>query len=587
MIREFRLKGGEKILAMIRQFSATEKVIFGILSVVLVVTALGMLIRVNDSFSVAIPAHGGTLTEGVIGLPRLINPIIAISDVDRDLSTLIFAGLLRSENGKLVPDIAQSYTVSDDGLTYTFKIRDDVRFHDGEQLTTDDVEFTIAKIQDPSIQSPRRVDWKDTQVKKIDATTIQFTLKQPYAPFINNFTVGIIPKHLWKDVDAAKFILSENNIEPIGAGPYKLSSINPDAKSVPTAYNLSAFNTYPQGGAYISNIVIKFYPNEKDAADALHNGSINSLASVSPKEAAVIASSTTNTTVLSTPLPRIFAVFLNQSNTLFANKEIRFALAHSVDKDTLVHNVLNGYGVAIDSPVPSGSLALSTANTESDEIFDATSTIQHIRDTLEKAGWKLGSDGVYTRDAIKDKKNKKITTPAQTFEFAIATADSPDLKQTAEFVKSAWAKIGARVTINVFESGDLTQEIIRNRKYDALLFGEIIGKDLDLYAFWHSSQRNSPGLNLSMYANSKVDKLLEDARKSSNEDTRLAKYADATSIIQDDLPAVFLYSPNFIYITPKQLQGNSLDHITAAWDRWNTVAKWYINTENVWKIFAK
>ncbi|NDE68084.1 hypothetical protein EB052_00590, partial [bacterium] len=172
----------------------------------------------------------------------------------------------------------------------------------------------------------------------------------------------------------------------------------------------------------------------------------------------------------------------------------------------------------------------------------------------------------------------------QSLQFSIATADAPELKQTAEFVRQEWRSIGVDVTVKVFESGDLTQDIIRQRKYDALLFGEVIGKDLDLYAFWHSSQRIAPGLNLSMYVNAKTDKLLEDARKTSDESIRLSKYAEFESLVKADIPAIFLYSPNFIYIVPERLRGLSLNQVTTAWDRWNDVNEWYITTDSVWKF---
>ncbi|MEY2664794.1 MAG: hypothetical protein RIT04_602, partial [Candidatus Parcubacteria bacterium] len=279
----------------------------------------------------------------------------------------------------------------------------------------------------------------------------------------------------------------------------------------------------------------------------------------------------------------------------FTNKEVRLALSKSIDKDLLVHDVLDGYGVAIDSPIPFGVLEGLDTKTKSES---ATSSKEAARAMLEKAGWTLNPDGIYEKVARAATAAKAATkgspaTPArpavvgQTLAFSIATADSPDLKQTAEFVKHEWEKIGAHVTIQVFEPGDLTQDVIRNRKYDAVLFGEVIGKDIDLYAFWHSSQRNAPGLNLSMYVNSKADKLLEDARKSSDESVRLQKYAAFESIIKDDAPAVFLYSPNFIYIVPEKIKGLNLSEINTAWDRWSEVEKWYVNTDSVWKFFAK
>jgi peptide/nickel transport system substrate-binding protein len=153
-------------------------------------------------------------------------------------------------------------------------------------------------------------------------------------------------------------------------------------------------------------------------------------------------------------------------------------------------------------------------------------------------------------------------------------------------VKNSWNTLGAQVDIKVFEPSDLYQNVIRTRKYDALLFGELVGKDRDVYAFWHSSQRNSPGLNVALYANSKVDKLLEDIRSTSDDKTRTQKYADLADLIQSDVPAVFLYSPDFIYVVPKSLRGMDFGNITITSDRWNSIGSWYVSTEKVWRIFA-
>jgi peptide/nickel transport system substrate-binding protein len=172
--------------------------------------------------------------------------------------------------------------------------------------------------------------------------------------------------------------------------------------------------------------------------------------------------------------------------------------------------------------------------------------------------------------------------------FSISTADSPDLKQTADMIRDQWAAIGAVVTINVFEPGDLNQSVIVPRKYDSLLFGESVGWDLDLYPFWHSSQRNAPGFNIAMYVNSTADKLLTDARSNLDPVVRAQDYAAFDTEIGNDLPAVFVYSPDFVYIMPDNVKGVETNNpIDNASDRWNGVSKWYIATDNIWKIFAQ
>ncbi len=570
--KEIRIKGGEKILKLIRQFSVTEKVVLGILIIIALISAMMMALRVNKAFLVPIPAHGGSLSEGVIGLPRSINPVLAFTDVDRDISTLIYSGLMKYDKGELVGDLAQKYTISDDGLTYTFTLKDDIRFHDGVQLTSDDIEFTIQKIQDGALKSPRRADWANVTIKKINGSQIQFILKQPYSPFLSNTTLGILPKHIWKNVDADQFIFSQYNTEPIGTGPYMIKSIKRDGGGIPQIYNLTPFSRYHNGEAYISSLNIYFYPNERDAIDAYTAGTIESIAGISPSEAARIASTSPSVKVLDTPLPRIFGIFLNQNNApVLGNKEVRQALDMSLDKEKIVQKILYGYGITINSPIPVGTMGTSSAQAKSADKDSAKAL-------LAKAGWTINKDGILEK---KDKKSSQILS------FSIETADTPDLKQAAEMAKADWESIGAEVTVKVFEYGDLSQNIIKTRKYDALLFGEFIGKDLDLYAFWHSSQRTSPGLNVAMYVNSKADKLLEDARTIADEKVKKSKYLAFEKIIQDELPAIFLYSPEYMYIVPDKVKGMNFGPITNPSDRWYGIDKWYIATDNVWKIFVQ
>lgn len=575
--KRFNLPKAESMEIALGNFSLTEKVIFYALAVVLIASSAKTLYDVNMAFSVEIPKRGGNLTEGVIGLPRFINPVLALSDSDRDLTALIYSGLLKTTaEGTLVTDLAESYSISPNGLTYTFILKPELKFHDGTALTADDVVFTIERAEDPTIKSPKRPNWEGVEVLKVDDRTIKLTLKQPYSPFLENATLGILPKHIWNNVTSDEFPFGQFNIEPIGSGPYKLKSIERNSSGIPMYYRLEAFDGYTFGKPLIENITMRFFTNNNDLISAYKNGSIESMASISPKQAQDIK--TNGGRVEQTPLPRIFAVFFNESHApVLANKEVRQALELATDKNEIVQTVLGGAGIVIDSPIPPGLLPDKKENTDqsskamSDRIISA-------KKILENAKWKLNPvSGVY------EKKNAKVITELS---FSISTSNAPELKAVAEMLQTMWQKIGAKIDIKVSEIGELNQNVIRSRKYDALLFGEIIGRDLDLFAFWHSSQRNDPGLNIALYTNSKVDKLLEDARTLSDQNSRIVKYRTVEKEIQNDIPAIFIYSPDFLYVAPKNLQGFSLGHITVPAERFLDIEKWYVETERVWKIFA-
>ncbi len=575
--KEFRLKRGSHILEYLRKFSSTEKAVFGLFALAAIVTAIIMAAQVNGYFMVEIPAAGGTLREGLVGLPHTVNPILAVTDVDRDISSLVYAGLTKYENGAIVPDMASDWTVSADSLTYTFNLRPNLRFQDGTAVSADDIVFTVGRAQDPALKSPRAGDWAGVAVTAVSPTQVRFVLKQPYGSFLSATTLGIIPKHVWSSVSDDQFIFSEYNTAAIGSGPYKITSESRDSGGIPTGYRLTTWSGYYGATPDLSTIAFSFFPDQDHALSALTSGSIDSLPAVTPEEAARLASDAGESyAIVSSPLSRIFGVFWNQSqNPALADASVRQALSMSVDRSVLVKTVLDGYGMPESGPLPQG-LSTTSSPVKAPDIAGA-------RALLEKAGWKRGSDGIYgkTRQTAGGK------SASTTLSFTLYTSDAPELKQAADALQASWKALGAAASVKVYDSSSLYQNVIQPRKYDALLFGEQIGKDGDLYAFWHSSERNSPGLNVAMYANSKVDKLLESLRTATGSDARAIGYGQLDQAITADSPAIFLYAPDFIYAVPKSLHGVSLDQMTVPADRFDSISDWYMETDKVWSVFAK
>lgn len=572
----FEIPKAESFKKAIRSFSLTEQMIFWSFCALFLISTIILLARVNNAFLVSVPDKGGELIEGIIGSPRFVNPLLALSDADKDLVSLVYSGLMRATpEGTLIPDLAESYTVSDDGKTYSFVLKDGIKFQDGTPITTSDVEFTVQKAQDASLKSPRRANWDGVTVEKISDREIHFILKQAYAPFLENTTLGILPKHIWKNASPDEFAFSEYNVNAIGSGPYVVSKVLRNGAGIPNEYTLKANKNFVSGEPYISTLILRFYPNASDLATALDQGDVESANSLSADTVEKLANQ--GKRVEESTLPRIFAVFFNQSQApIFTRKEVRQALNMTADRDAIVSDVLSGYGTAINSPIPpttlhSNSSAFGTSTPES-RIADAKAL-------LEKNGWVMNpATNVYEK---KEKKEVTVLT------FSLATGDAPELRGVAEKLKSDWEKLGAKVEVNIFETGNLNQNIIRPRKYDALLFGEIIGRDHDLYPFWHSSQRNDPGLNIASYVNSKADKLLEDARATSDLSVRNDKYAQFESEIRNDVPVVFLYSPSFLYVVPNTVENVSIGNLTTTGDRFLTVNNWYIEKNNVWKLFTR
>jgi len=564
-----RLSDFEGIL---KTFSPSERLLFYCLTVILAISTLALLAGANARASVTVPSPGGTLTEGVLGTARFINPLLAITEADRDLSTLVYSGLTRiSPDGSVIPDLASSYQISEDGTTYTFTLRDNLTFHNGTPLTAEDVVFTIRTAQNPDIKSSRRADWDGVTVSSPDEKTVVFTLPRPYAPFLENTTVGILPSKVWQNVSSEEFPFASLNTDPIGSGPYKIDKIARDKTGAPTMYELVPFNRFALGTPNLKKITILFFSNETTLVDAWNTGRIDSFAGVSAGELSHLTDA--HARIIRAPLPRVFGVFFNQGHApVLSDLAVRAALDAAIDKDALVDTILNGYASTLDGPIPPGVLAVNEESASTTEEFKG---IEEARAILERNDWEFNEgEQVW-------KKDEEVLT------FSLATSDAPELSKTAEMLASAWKEAGIPVEIHVYPVSELNSTVIRPRSYDAVLFGEVVGRTLDLFAFWHSSQRNDPGLNLAMYTNSKADSLLANARTTTDRAEREALYASFAKIIEEERPAIFLYAPQLLYVLPESIKGVELGTLTTPAERFSGVYEWYTNTEQVWDFFAK
>lgn len=571
--RRFNIPKERPIRRTILSFSMAERTVFYFFVALFTLAGVSLLWQVSSAYLEEVPIQGGTLVEGVVGNPRFINPVLALSEADKNLTALVYSGLVRvTPEGEVVNDVAESIAISDDNLTYTAKIAESARFHDGSPVTADDVVFTTQKISDPMIKSPRRGNWEGVTVEKVDERTVTFSLKKAYAPFLYNLTIGILPRHIWKNVTADEFSFSQFNTLPVGSGPYKITSVQRNEGGIPDYYVMSPFDTISGKGAYIKTLAFRFYPSETLLVEAYNDGSVESIGGISPEKIADL--DTRGAEVIHSPLPRIFAVFFNQNQSkALLDKSVRQALNLVAPKNEIVEDVLGGYGVAIESPIPflsaSGKKTATASTTE--EKF------AYAKEILAQGGWKMNEE-----TGVLEKKSANGTIDLS---FSISTGDAEELRLVAEELVKAWSRLGAKVEILVYETGELNQSVIRPRHFDALLFGEVVGREADLYPFWHSSQRNDPGLNIALYANSKADKFLEDARSVSDPVIAEESYLSFDAELQKDLPAIFLYSPSFLYVVPEKLKAVSLGSLSVSQDRFLGIRDWYIETDRVWGIF--
>lgn len=551
----------ERLNAYVRGLSSGDRAVFYLLSALLAIVSIISLYTLEQSVLERVPTYGGTLAEGAIGSPQFINPLLAISDADRDLSTLTYSGLMGlSGTGSLVPVLAESYTTSSDSKAYTFTLRKNAKFTDGTPVTADDVVFTVKKAQDPALKSPEYADWSGVQVVAVDARTVRFTLSKAYAPFLGLTTLGILPARLWQNIGDTEFPFSTLETNPVGTGPFKVASVSRNASGLIESVSLVANQYYALGRPYLDGIRFTFYSNAEDLSRALSSGAIESAYGVPAKGA------------LTAPYARVFGVFFNPSeNQVYARIEVRKALSLAIDRQNIVASVLGGYATPLMGPVPPGENVRQVAVPDV-EVPGAAAKV------LEVAGWVYdGTTRVW--------KNAKAKQTLNT--ITIRTSNVPELKGVATAVKADWEKLGIPVDIELYEPGDLSQNVIRPRKYGALLYGMVIGRDQDLYAFWDSQERNDPGLNIALYANKSVDALLEEARSTADQDVRAKDLQKIEDIVAADYPAAFVYAPDFMYAMPRDVQGVLLPQIITPADRFATVAEWYRMSDAVWPFFVR
>ncbi len=567
--KRFNLPSVSEIKLAFKSMLKKEKVTLLILFLILFISVVGVWVEMQKKFTSVIPVEGGTLREGVTGTPYLVNPILATTDADRDLTMLIYAGLMKSDGeGGLEKELAQNYGISEDGLSYTFTLKDGLTWHDGEPLTSDDVAFSVNTAKNPTIKSPVRANWEGVEIEIIDAKNLRFLLKKPYAPFMENTTLGILPKHLWKNAAPEQFGLSDLNRQSVGAGPYQIQSIKRNSSGIITAYELKSFSKYALGKPLIPKIKMFFFNSESEMLASFAAGNINSLSSLTASNAKGAGQSAQLKTLI---LPRIFGVFFNQNKSeILRSQKVRQALDMAVDKEDLVRRVLSGFGTKLLGPLPPGV----GDNEKATSAFDP----EGAKNILDKEGWQPNAEsGV---------REKKIKGGSIELAFSVSTANTPELIKTAELIKKMWEAIGVKIEIRLYEIGDLNQSVIRPRDYESLLFGQVVGRDPDPFAFWHSSQRNDPGLNIALYANKTVDSILESVRTANDIEKRKSKYEEFEKEVQKDTPAVFLFSPYYLYVAPANLKGIEAKMITIPAERFADAHKWHFYTSRVWKIFA-
>ncbi len=541
-----------------------EKLTISLLVLLLITSATVSIVNIIRKNTHLIPEPGGVYNEAAVGQPRYINPVLAgANDLDLDITRLIYTGLFRfNGNLDIENDLATDVQISEDNKTYTISLRRDVLWHDGESFNADDVIFTIRSIQTPDYNSPLATSFASVAVNKIDDYTVEFILAEPYAPFLTSLTAGIVPEHVWSQVEPQNAALAEQILKPIGTGPFQFSEITTRRKTGDiTNFQLVRNDNYYGPAPYLDAINLSFYATYDEALQALAANKVNGIGFL-PFQFLAQAADQRGTEVHRLLLPQYFAVFFNSNkNEVLKDAGVRAALALATDRQEIVNKALNGEGETMYLAIPPGPLS------RYEEFDPPTLNLKSARQNLDEGGWKVGEDGIRTKDDVR-------------LSIKLTSTDWPEYVTTAQILKEQWQKIGVEVNLEHLGTGTIQQTVLQPRDYEALLFSEILLADPDPYPFWHSTQARSPGLNLSMFDNQEVDKLLETARKEPNFDKRAEMYRDFQNKIIELNPAIILYRPYYLFVT-SGVRGINADQASIPAGRFNNVEQWHINTKRV------
>jgi len=563
--------------------------------ILLVLVGIGLLaallIYVALNFTtVWVAGRGGTFVEGLAGTPQYINPLLCQTyEVDGDLCALVFNGLTRmGYGGQVEPDLAERWDVSPDGLTYTFYLRSGVRWHDGAPVSADDVLFTIKLIQDPNFPGPPDWGelWRTVTATQIDDKIVRFQLAQPFPPFLDYTTVGVLPRHLLQDVPAAELAAHPFNLAPVGTGIYSVGQIVTDKERI-SHIILNANPFYYRQRPLIGRIQFKFYPSYQAVYQAYLKDEVQGIGRVAPEDLPA-ARRDPDLQLFTSALPRHSLIYLNHASEtapFFAEREVRQALMYALDRQALIDNVLDGQGIVAQSPVMANSWAFTP--TLAAYTYDPAQAIA----LLQKAGWQ--ASGPVTSPALTA--TASITPAVQawfkegrTLSFSLLVPDDPERIAIATEIARQWALVGIQANVEPVVTG-FVNERLTPRHYQAALVEldlTFVG-DPDPYPFWHQNYVEPPGQNYAGYNSREMSEILETARLIPDPQTRKQWYVKFQTLFAQDAPAIMLYQPTFTYAIDHNVRGVHVGPIVRPGDRFLGIADWYVRLRRVIRSAAE
>lgn len=538
-----------------------------VVAVTLVIVAL-LLLSQQPVTTITLPeaAPGGIYTEALIGSMGRLNPMLDWNNsADRDVNRLLFSGLVKFDSrGLPQSDLAESWGVSADGKVYNFSLRQNALWHDGTPVTSDDVLYTIEVIKSPASLFPQDIKdlWTQIQVKRLDDKTFQFTLPEPFSPFLDYATFGILPKHLLESIPVDQLPTAEFNLKPVGSGPYRFDELLISGGQI-TGVVLSANQDYYLGAPFVEQVVFRYFPNSATALDAYRRGEVMGISQIT-QDVLEAALAEPGLSVYTSRLPQMGLVFLNLNNPtvgFLQDANVRRALMLGINRTVIVSHILKGQAIIADSPILPGSWAYF------EEIekfpYDPEAAIQ----ILNKEGY------IFTAgNSIRSKDGQPLS-------FALVHPDNAIHTQIAQAIQADWALIGVEINLQAVSYDVLVNDHLSTRNYEAALGDLNISRtpDPDPYLFWHQAE-STGGQNYSQWDNRTASEFLETARTAADFNERTRLYRNFQVVFAKELPSLLLYYPVYSYGVDAQVQGVQVAPMYDISDRLALIREWYLVT---------
>lgn len=511
--------------------------------------------------TVTVPASGGVFVEGVVGSPRYLNPLLSdVNPVDRDLTALLFDGLTRyDENGRLAPALARSWQVSDDGLTVTFILRDDVSWHDGQPVTANDVAFTYGLMQAEAFPGSPALHtlWQTVTIAVLDPLTVSFTLQEVYAPFLEATTRGILPQHVWAGVTAVSLPDAPFNLQPIGSGPFIVAADQSPQQD--GRLRLLPNPSYWHGGTQLAGLEFRFFPDDQSLLAAFSAGSLHAVHRITPAWLPQVAA-TPEVRLFTAVQPRLTSLLFNLTESGTAavqEKGVRQALAYALDRHRLIDVALQGQGVPVDGPYLPSSWAYNPGL-----LTHYTYAPETAVSLLVGAGWIL-PDGQTTRQQGEE-----------SLTLRLLLLDTPTNRQVAAFLVTEWQNVGVAVTETAVADLATWRQALSEREFDIALVDITPSADPDLYDFW-SQEAIVNGQNYAGWNNRRASEALEQGRQYWSVAERQPFYDIFLRQYDEFLPALTLYQHVYTYGLSRAVHEAEIGRIDSPRDRYATLSDWF------------